>query len=130
MKCRRRKVVDSDDMADDMKIFPGSLWNIFWHWLHLLTMKYGSQVILTALTFQSKHDVGQMPPPPRPAKSRPCPAPQNLRNPRGAAGQNWLQIPLIPLFMTPTKDALKDERVGKSFHFTLFSEIPFKSKRR
>ena len=60
--------------------------------------------------------------PPREKQALPRPAPQNLRNPRGAAGQNWLQIPLIPLFMTPTKDALKDERVGKSFHFTLFSD--------
>ena len=47
-----------------------------------------------------------------------------------SARQNRLQISLILIFMTPTKDASKDERVGKYFHLTLFSEIPFKSKRR
>ena len=64
--------------------------------------------------------------PPRPSKSRLCPAPQNLRNPQGAAGQNWLQIPLL-LFITPTNDALnlKDEKVGKSFHFTLFTDCDY-----
>ena len=48
----------------------------------------------------------------------PCPASQNGGNPQGAAGQNWLQIPLIPLFITATNDALKEERVGIfSFYF-------------
>ena len=51
-------------------------------------------------------------------------APQNWRNPRGAAGQNWLQIPLIPLSIMPAIDdalKLKEERVGKSFNFSLFT---------
>ena len=51
----------------------------------------------------------------------PRPAPQNWRNPQGAAGQNWLQIPLIPLSIMPANDALKEERVWKSFHFSLFT---------
>ena len=66
---------------------------------------------------------------PRPAKSRPCPAPQNWRNLRAAAGQNWLQIPLIPLFITPTHDALKEERVGKSFHLTLCTDWDYLLRR-
>ena len=49
------------------------------------------------------------------------PAPQNWRNLQGAAGKNWLQIPLIPLSIMPANDALKEERVGKYFHFSLFT---------
>ena len=46
--------------------------------------------------------------PPREKQALPRPAPQNWRNPRGAAGQNWLQISLIPLSIMPAiDDALK-----------------------
>ena len=54
----------------------------------------------------------------------PRPAGWNWQNPRGAAGQNWLQIPLIPLSIMPAIDdalKLKEERVGKSFNFSLFT---------
>ena len=32
---------------------------------------------------------------------------------------------MIPLFITPTNCALEEERVGKSFHFTLCSDLLF-----
>ena len=51
----------------------------------------------------------------------PCPSPKNWRNPQGAAGQNWLQFPLLPLSIMPANDALKEERVGKYFHFSLLA---------
>ena len=41
--------------------------------------------------------------------------PQNWRNPRSTAGQNWLQIALIPLSITPTNDALKEKKLANLF---------------
>ena len=54
---------------------------------------------------------------PRPAKSRPCPAPQNLQNPRGAAGQNWLQIPLMAPFHYAYKLCIRGRKRRKIFSF-------------
>ena len=64
---------------------------------------------------------------PRPAKSSPCPAlPRgNWKNPRGAAGQNWLQIALIPLFITPANHASEEESVSKSFYLTLHTDCDY-----
>ena len=47
------------------------------------------------------------------------PAPWNLQNPRGAVGQNWLQIPLMALYITPTNYTFEPKKVGKYFHLTL-----------
>ena len=54
--------------------------------------------------------------------ARPAAPLGNWQIPRGAAGQNWLQIALVHhLFATPTNNASEEERVRKSFHLTLCS---------
>ena len=55
------------------------------------------------------------------APPRPAP-PRKIDEIRGAQrGKKGLQIPLIPLSIMPANDALKEERVGKSFHFSFFT---------
>ena len=69
----------------------------------------------------------------RPALSGEKPAlarPAKLTKSAGRSRAKLTADSIDTLFLTPTNHALKEQRVGKSFHFTLFSEIPFKSKRR
>ena len=62
-----------------------------------------------------------------PRKKQALPRPAKLTNPVGRSGAKLTADSINSLFHDAHKDALQDERVGKSFHFTLFSEIPFKS---
>ena len=71
-------------------------------------------------------DAPPRPAPPREKQALPRPAPpRKIDEIRGAQrGKKGLQIPLIPLSIMPAIDdtlKLKEERVGKSFHFSLFT---------
>ena len=63
----------------------------------------------------------------RPAKSRPCPAPpREIDKTRGAQrGKTDCRFHWWPLFITPTNYALEEERVGKYFHLTLWTDCDY-----
>ena len=55
--------------------------------------------------------------PPRKKQALPRPAPWNWQNPRGAAGQNWLQIPLMAPFHYAYKLCIRGRKSRKIFSF-------------
>ena len=59
---------------------------------------------------------------PRKKQALPRPAPWNWQNPRGTAGQNWLQIPLMVPFHDTHKLCIRGR---KYFHLTLWTDCDY-----